>query len=301
MEGSGSIERPNKTIVYLKVMNIIRSVATIIAFAIAASNYFVYCEDFTMEQKSRMADPVAAVSERRSGEESVISAEAVEEFEGIWRTISADERRQDFAVPSKIIWLTGAPGAGKGTNSGHIQHIFSIGQQPIVTSDLLASEEFQAIKDSGRLVSDRDVTLLLFRRLFTKRYADGAIVDGYPRTRVQSECVKLLNQRLADLGFQSHFRFVALKVSESVSIGRQLGRGQRAMQHNRQVKRSGRGAMVPIRKTDIDPDAAAIRYGEFVQNTDATFGVLQDAFPCIVIDAEGSFDEVRRRLYGSLR
>lgn len=245
-------------------------------------------------QMAYQADPIGRQGMEGDGG---ISPEAIAAFDEIWRTIAIDGRAPTFAIPSKVIWLTGAPGAGKGTNSGYIQNIFSISQSPIVTSDLLASKEFQATKDSGKLVGDRDVTLLVFRRLFSKQYADGAIVDGYPRTKIQSECVKLLAQKLAQLGVETQFRFIALKVSKDVSIGRQLGRGRRALQNNRRVQRSGKGATVTIRKTDVDPAAAAVRYGEFVRNTDETFVVLEDAFPCIVIDAEGSFDDVRRRIY----
>lgn len=54
----------------------------------------------------------------------------------------------------------------------------------------------QEIKSSGKLVSDRVVVQLLFERLLQPQYSSGCIVDGFPRTRIQGECMKLLFDKM---------------------------------------------------------------------------------------------------------
>ena len=48
------------------------------------------------------------------------------------------------------------------------------------------------MKDAGNMVGDREVVGLLLRQLLRKEYQDGVILDGFPRTNVQVECLKLL-------------------------------------------------------------------------------------------------------------
>lgn len=229
-----------------------------------------------------------------------VSEQAYRDFQFFWQNFG-EKPSKDFAVPKCIIWLNGAPGAGKGTNAGYIQEIFSITEPPLVVSDLLSSPEFQAIKDSGQLIGDREVTMALFEHLLSKKYANGVIVDGYPRTTTQAECVKLLADKIRAIGKSSDFQVVILDVSEDVSIERQLGRGRRAMLHNQRVQETGEGEMMPLRKTDVDPAAARTRYQVFLQQTDDALSVLQSTFPCHRINAEGSFEEVRSTLFSVFR
>src|SRR5205814_4546636 len=64
--------------------------------------------------------------------------------------------------------------------------------RPIVISSLLDSPDAKALKDVGNMVGDREVVSLLLRQLLRKEYQDGVILDGFPRTKVQVECLKLL-------------------------------------------------------------------------------------------------------------
>ena len=59
-------------------------------------------------------------------------------------------------------------------------------------SALLDSPEAKALKDAGHMVGDREVVGLLLRELLRPEYHDGVIIDGFPRTTVQVECLKLL-------------------------------------------------------------------------------------------------------------
>ena len=49
------------------------------------------------------------------------------------------------------------------------------------------------------LAGDREVTRLVLRPLLEPNYQSGAIVDGYPRTKTQVECLKLFHRRLTEL------------------------------------------------------------------------------------------------------
>jgi adenylate kinase len=79
-------------------------------------------------------------------------------------------------------------------------------------SNLLNSPEAKAMKAAGRLVGDRQVVELLVevhnqkfgrflltlirydsrQALLRPEYEHGVIVDGFPRTSTQAECIKLL-------------------------------------------------------------------------------------------------------------
>src|SRR5262249_47382496 len=158
----------------------------------------------------------------------------------------------------------GAPGAGKGTNTAFIAKARSLTVRPIVISALLDSPQARALKDAGALVGDREVIGLLFRELLRPEYLDRVIIDGVPPTPVQVECLKLLFDRMLALRrefygtpLRGHFRtptihIMLLFVDEKTSIARQLQRGREVAAHNEEVRRTGVGALLEERATDID-------------------------------------------------
>src|SRR5215813_6789371 len=97
-------------------------------------------------------------------------------FESVWQNLEADYGRSNLRFPKELILLGGAPGSGKGTNSGFISRTRGIICPPIVISNLLDSEEATSIKDSGQLVGDREVLNLLLRELLKEQYQHGAII-----------------------------------------------------------------------------------------------------------------------------
>ena len=107
--------------------------------------------------------------------------------------------RENLRFPKEIILLGGAPGAGKGTNTAFIAKTRGITCPPIVISTLLDSPEAKALKDGGNMVGDREVVGLVLRGLLRKEYQHGAILDGFPRTKVQVECLKLLVDKMHEL------------------------------------------------------------------------------------------------------
>ena len=49
------------------------------------------------------------------------------------------------------------------------------------------------------LLGDRDVVEAVLRKLLEAPYQDGVIVDGFPRTQVQAECILMLHEMMKQL------------------------------------------------------------------------------------------------------
>jgi adenylate kinase len=195
-------------------------------------------------------------------------------------------------MPKRMIWLNGAPGAGKGTHTQLILDLFKVQPQPIVISDLLHTPEARAIIDSGKLVGDEEVTRLLFEKIMEPAYKEGVVIDGYPRSLPQARCIQsfesILNQALASQGFNAcEFHVLVLNVTENVSIARQLHRGQEALQNpSEQLPRA----------TDLDPEKALRRYQVFQESTYVALQSLKGYLPYTEIDATGTIESVQSAL-----
>ena len=160
-------------------------------------------------------------------------------FGGAWRELEGQFGRSKMRFPRELILLGGAPGAGKGTNSDFIRNVRSIDAPPVVISQLLDTPEALAIKARGGMVGDREVVGILFRKLLEPEYENGALLDGFPRTKVQVECLKLLFDEMIALrrefsgtAEEIHFKqplfhIMVLFVEEAESVARQLKRGRR--------------------------------------------------------------------------
>ena len=66
---------------------------------------------------------------------------------------------------------------------------------------------------------------------------------------------------------QPRFRMCILYVDEHESVQRQLSRGRKALEHNKQVDECGEGEYVEVRETDLSVKAAKQRYRLFVEGT----------------------------------
>jgi adenylate kinase len=229
-------------------------------------------------------------------------------FSAVWAELLQRHGREHLSFPREVIWLGGAPGAGKGTNTAFIARTRDITAPPIVISNLLTSPQAIAIKSAGLLVGDREVIGLLFQELLSPRYQDGVIVDGFPRTKVQVECLKLFYQALLDLHAEygatplgryfrkPMFRIALLFVTEEVSVQRQLKRGLQTREHNRQVRESGVGELLEERATDCDPDLCRKRYWTFKETTFDALQSLRKIFHFHFIDAAGELPEVQENI-----
>jgi adenylate kinase len=57
--------------------------------------------------------------------------------------------------------------------------------RPIVVSQLLDTPQARAVKARGGMVGDREVIGILLRKLLAPEQQNGALLDGFPRTKVQ--------------------------------------------------------------------------------------------------------------------
>jgi len=232
-------------------------------------------------------------------------------FDSVWSSLEREIGREKLAFPREIFWLNGAPGAGKGTNTAFILQYRDYAADPIVVSDLLSSPEAKKRIDAGMLVGDREVVEILFRKLLAPEYVSGAIVDGFPRSMVQVECLKHLFTKLNDLRTEfrgstgvrfpkPHFHILVLFVDENESVRRQLKRGQEAIAQNEKAARDG-GPLAEVRKTDLRADAARNRYRVFKERTYEPLQSLRDIFHYHFINAQGSLAEVQARIIKELQ
>jgi adenylate kinase len=233
-------------------------------------------------------------------------------FGSVWQTIEEDFGRENLRFPKEIILLGGAPGAGKGTNTEFITKTRGLTCQPIVISALLDSPEAQALKNAGNMVGDREVVSLLLRQLLRTEYQDGVILDGFPRTNVQVECLKLLVDKIHGLRrefyrtpLSLHFRqptihIMVLFVDEKESTVRQLKRGRETLAHNEEVRRSGIGELREDRPTDHDEGLARRRYRVFKEQTWDALQSLKELFHYHFINAQGPLDEVEQNILREL-
>ena len=184
---------------------------------------------------------------------------------------------------------------------------------PIVVSELLVSPEAQRIKDQGGMVGDKVVVEILLRKLLQEDFRDGALLDGFPRTRVQVECLKLLVDEINRLHVEFettplaiHFRrptihVMVLFVSERISIERQIKRGMEIAAHNKKVEETGVGEPLELRPTDLSEDTARRRYRVFKEQTWDALQSLQDLYHYHFINAEGPIEEVEANILKELQ
>lgn len=233
-------------------------------------------------------------------------------FDSVWAELEDERGRENLTFPREIFWLNGAPGAGKGTQTRFIMEYCGLTARPIVVSDLLDSPEARRLKDAGMMVGDREVTSLLFRRLLEPSSRTGVVVDGYPRTKVQVECLKhfhqkrmelrrdFLNTKLEERFPKPIFHIVVLYVDEQVSVHRQLQRGREAQQLIHEAEIRGETVNVEVRKTDLKPDAARNRYRTFKEITYESLKSLRDIFHYHFVNAAESIEEVQQRIVREL-
>lgn len=185
-------------------------------------------------------------------------------FNQAFKNVQDIHGRDNMRFPKEIIWLMGAPGSGKGTHTPAILRARGITNPSISMSSLLSTPECKDLINKGLMISDGKVVENLLHALLDCEPEVGVLVDGFPRSEVQVECLKLLHERMHELRreykqtpFKDHFprptfRICVLYVDEEISLGRQLMRGKLIKEHNAQVMRSGKGETMEERVTDYD-------------------------------------------------
>jgi adenylate kinase len=233
-------------------------------------------------------------------------------FNRVWQELEDSFGVENLRFPKELILLGGAPGSGKGTNTDFIRQVRGISAEPIVISQLLDSPEAKKIKAGGGMVGDEEVLRLLFHKLLKPEFRDSAVLDGFPRTNVQVECLKMLYDRMVMLRRQfsdtpqAHFfrqpvfHIMVLFVDEAESIARQLKRGRETLAHNAEVRHAGVGEMEEERATDFDPELARNRYRTFKEKTYDALVSLKQIFHYHFINAQAPIEEVRRNIIREL-
>lgn len=226
-------------------------------------------------------------------------------FDSIWRDLEKKYGRANLRFPREIILLMGAPGSGKSYNAPYIRKARDIAAPELVMSSLLNSPEAQDIKKTGELVPDSAVVRLFLEKLLEEKFNGGVVVDGFPRTKTQVECLKFLQTKMYELHKEFKgtsesfkrpvFRVAVLFVDETESIIRQSKRGKEARDHNIHVQQTGRGVKVEERSTDFDDEKARYRYRVFKEHY-GTLQQLHKIFPFSIINTMAHPDVVKQEI-----
>jgi len=221
-----------------------------------------------------------------------IRKDAFETFQQVWEEMK-EKYGEYIPLPREVIWLTGAPGAGKGINTLHIQNARNIKSSPIVVSGLLDSPTCKAIKAVGGMIDDKVVLKVLLEEMRRPEYRDGVVVDGFPRTAMQVEFIRLIHENCTQTnGEEPDFRIAVLHVPKEESITRQLLRGVELKLEN--AKRALKGLpLLESRPTDHDPAHAAARYQAYSTHYEQVLS-MKDSYSFHWIDASGSKERVKK-------
>ena len=234
-------------------------------------------------------------------------------FDPIWESLEEEVGREHLRFPKEIILLGGAPGAGKGTQTPFISRARGLTCPPVVISDLLTTPDMEKLKAQGVMVGDTEVLTVLLRTLLNPIYRDGVVLDGFPRTPVQVECLKLLVEKIgglhdhfANTPLAIHFRrptihAMVLFVSESTSVARQLSRGREIAEHNRKAAETGIGVPIDLRVTDLSEELVRRRYQVFKEQTWNALTSLRQLYHYHFINAEGPVADVQANIVEELK
>ena len=207
---------------------------------------------------------------------------------------------QDIVFPKVVVFLNGAPGAGKGTNTLTVMQILGISNKPVEVSSLLITPECEMLKSDGKLIDDDIVIMQVVHELLKPENSSGIIIDGFPRSPVQAYFLKRLVSEFGrgDDIDASKFVMVTFSVTKQTSIDRQIARGAKALEDNEIARKFG-SPEVKVRATDVNPDAAAARYDTYEKYADECRSILDGHITHYEISAEGTREEVTDRIHST--
>ncbi|BDW86707.1 adenylate kinase [Roseicyclus marinus] len=183
------------------------------------------------------------------------------------------------------IILLGPPGAGKGTQAGHLTK--SRGMVQLSTGDMLreaqasGSEMGKIVADvmaKGQLVTDEIVIGLIREKL--AQGGSGFIFDGFPRTLAQADALAAL---MAEMGQEIHAA-IELQVNDEVLVDRIVGRAEEA-----------RAAGKPVRADD-NAESLKTRLMAYYKQTSPLVGYYHAKGLLKGVDGLAPIDEVAAQI-----
>ena len=123
-------------------------------------------------------------------------------FESCWRRF-VEGHASRLRVPREVVWLNGAPGAGKSANIPHLLTTRGLSRHVSMSALLERCGEARRHMDHGDMLPDALVVDRLLEAILIDQPGEaddaGFVVDGFPRTPLQCEFLKLLYEKLCDL------------------------------------------------------------------------------------------------------
>lgn len=147
------------------------------------------------------------------------------------------------------IILLGPPGAGKGTQAGHL--VASRGMVQLSTGDMLREAKSSGtemgkrvaeVMDKGELVTD-EIVIGLIREKLEQGAEGGFIFDGFPRTLAQADA---LGELLAEKG-EKLDTVIEMKVDDETLVKRIVNRAAEAVAAGKEARADDNEASVRIR------------------------------------------------------
>jgi len=185
-----------------------------------------------------------------------------------------------MADTATYVVLVGVQGSGKGTQAKilseqlNIPHV-STGDlfREMKTLDTPLAREIQALMNDGKLISD-DITIQVVReRLSKSDAANGAILDGFPRTKPQAEALDAL---LAE--FKSQLKTVLhFKLAKELAVERIANRWVCSLDKGHDYNLKMKPPQVEghcdidnaplVKRPDDTPEAAEVRISIYLAET----------------------------------
>jgi adenylate kinase len=209
--------------------------------------------------------------------------------------------------------LLGPPGAGKGTQAKRLEKRHNLIQ--LSTGDMLRAavasgselgRKAKSVMDAGHLVPDDLMIAMIADRIGQADYANGFILDGFPRTTPQAEA---LDRMLAAKGLQLQ-AVIEMKVDEEVLVDRITGRYTCARcgagYHDRYQKPKVAGVCDNCggtefkRRADDTEETVRTRLAAYHAQTAPILPYYRGRGVLQAVDGMASIDEVTRQIEGVL-
>ncbi|MGH1353811.1 MAG: adenylate kinase [Thalassovita sp.] len=181
------------------------------------------------------------------------------------------------------IILLGPPGAGKGTQAGHLVETRNMIQ--LSTGDMLREakasgsemgKRVAAVMDSGGLVTD-EIVIGLIREKLEGDKKGGFIFDGFPRTLAQADA---LGELLAEKG-ETLDAVIEMQVEDEVLVKRIVNRAAEAV------------AAGGTARADDNEESVKVRLMAYYKQTAPLIGYYHAKGNLSSIDGLGAIEEVQ--------